>query len=221
MFRLLTISLAIVGGCGGQVTEDTPPASQWQRVENIQTQLPAEVVPEIVTPITGSDYYVVKWTAKNCPPCIQWDRSERGKLTAAGIEVVNIDCGNPKNAAKLKKYGIKSWPQFNICQRSTKKLITRFSGYTTASSLLASIRGHEQPPAAEPVGDIAQDAESLRAWVRSNYTCNQRLSWDVTPRGQVWNHLVEHGFEMRQVRPLNQWDALCLHDAVHTGRLAI
>jgi hypothetical protein len=94
-----------------------------------------------------------------------------GKLTAAGIEVVNIDCGNPKNAATLKKYGIRSWPQFNICRKSTKKLITRFSGYTTADSLLASIRGHEKPPAAKPVGDIAQDAESLRAWVRSNYTC--------------------------------------------------
>jgi hypothetical protein len=29
---------------------------------------------------------------------------------------VNIDCGNPKNAATLKKYGIRSWPQFNICR---------------------------------------------------------------------------------------------------------
>jgi hypothetical protein len=101
MFRLLTISLAIVGGCGGQVTEDTPPASQWQRIDTIKTQ-PVPVVPEIVKPITGSDYYVVKWTAKNCPPCIQWDRSERAKLTAAGIEVVDIDCGNPANAATLK-----------------------------------------------------------------------------------------------------------------------
>ena len=119
------------------------------------------------------------------------------------------------------KYGVRSWPQFNVCRRSTKKSLTRFSGYTTADSLLASIRGHEKPPAAKPVGDIAQDAESLRSWVRSNYTCNQRLSWDVTPRGEVWNHLVEHGFEMRQVRPLNQWDALCVHDAVHSGRLEL
>ena len=220
MFRLLTVSLAIVGGCGGQVKEDTPPASQWQRIETVQTQLPAEVVPEIVTP-ARSDYYVVKWTAAGCPPCIQWDRSERGKLVAAGIEVVDIDCGNPKNAAKLKKYGIKSWPQFNVCRRSTKKSLTRFSGYTTAESLLASIKGHEKPPAAKPVGDIAQDAESLRSWVRDNYRSNQRLSWDVTPRGQVWSHLVEHGFEMQQVRPLNQWDALCVHDAVHSGRLEL
>jgi hypothetical protein len=75
MFRLLTISLAIVGGCGGQVTEDTPPAPQWQRIENIQTQ-PGPVLPEIVKPV-GSDFYVVKWTASGCPPCIQWDRSER------------------------------------------------------------------------------------------------------------------------------------------------
>jgi hypothetical protein len=49
MFRLLTISLAIVGGCGGQVTEDTPPAPQWQRIDTIQTQ-PGPVVPEIVKP---------------------------------------------------------------------------------------------------------------------------------------------------------------------------
>ena len=217
MFRRLIISLVVVG-CAEPVNVGMSSPEQWQRVENIQTQLPAEVVPEIVTP-ARSDFYVVKWTAKHCPPCIQWDRSERGKLTAAGIEVVNIDCGNPANAATLKKYGVRSWPQFNICRRSTKKLVTRFSGYTTASSLLASIRGHEKPKAAEPVGDIAQNAESLRAWVRSNYTCNQRLSWDVTPRGQVWNHLVEHGFQMGQVRPLNQWDALCLHDAVHTERL--
>ena len=219
MFRLLIISLVVVG-CADPVMVGTSSPEQWQRINTVQTQLPAEVVPEIVTP-ARSDYYVVKWTAKNCPPCIQWDRTERAKLTAAGIEVVDIDCGNPANAATLKKYGVRSWPQFNICRKSTKKLITRFSGYTTADSLLASIRGHEKPPAAKPVGDIAQDAESLRSWVRSNYTCNQRLSWDVTPRGQVWNHLVEHGFEMRQVRALNQWDALCLHDAVHTGRLAI
>ena len=220
MFRLLIISLVVIG-CADPVSVGTSSPEQWQRINTVQTQLPAEVVPEIVTPITGSDYYVVKWTASGCPPCIQWDRSERAKLTAAGIEVVNIDCGNPANAATLKKYGVRSWPQFNICRKSTKKLVTRFSGYTTADSLLASIRGHEKPPAAKPVGDIAQDAESLRSWVRSNYRSNQRLSWDVTPRGQVWSHLVEHGFEMRQVRPLNQWDALCLHDAVHTGRLAI
>jgi hypothetical protein len=39
-----------------------------------------------------------------------------GQAHAAGIEVVNIDCGNPANAATLKKYGIRSWPQFNICR---------------------------------------------------------------------------------------------------------
>ena len=131
MFRLLIISLVVVG-CAEPVMVGTSAVEKWERVENIQTQLPAEVVPEIVTPITGSDYYVVKWTAKNCPPCIQWDRSERAKLTAAGIEVVNIDCGNPANAATLKKYGVRSWPQFNVCRRSTKKSLTRFSGYTTA-----------------------------------------------------------------------------------------
>jgi hypothetical protein len=49
MFRLLTISLAIVGGCGGQVKEDTPPAPQWQRIDTVQIQ-PVPVVPEIVTP---------------------------------------------------------------------------------------------------------------------------------------------------------------------------
>jgi hypothetical protein len=52
MFRLLTISLAIVGGCGGQVTEDTPPASKWQRIDTIKTQ-PVPVVPEIVTASNG------------------------------------------------------------------------------------------------------------------------------------------------------------------------
>jgi hypothetical protein len=106
MFRLLIISLVVVGGCGGQVTEDTPPAPKWQRIDTIKTQ-PVPVVPEIVTP-ARSDYYVVKWTASGCPPCIQWDRSERAKLTAAGIEVVDIDCGNPANAATLKKYGVEA-----------------------------------------------------------------------------------------------------------------
>jgi hypothetical protein len=231
MFRLLIISL-VVFGCAEPAIVGTSSPEQWQRVEDIQTQpaeefvqLPDVVIPpvvaEVVNPITGSDFYVVKWTAAGCPPCIQWDRSERGKLVAAGIEVVNIDCGNPKNAAKLRQYGVRSWPQFQICRKSTKKSVTRFSGYTTAASLLASIKGHEKPQAAKPVGDIAQDSESLRAWVRSNYRSNQRLSWDVTPRGQVWNHLVEHGFEMGQVRALNQWDALCLHDAVHTERFEL
>jgi hypothetical protein len=66
---------------------------------------------------------------------------------AAGIEVVDIDCGNPANAATLKKYGVRSWPQFNICRRSTKKLITRFSGYTTAF-----IAGIDQGPRATTSG---------------------------------------------------------------------
>jgi hypothetical protein len=219
MFRLLTISLAIVGGCGGQVTEDTPPAPQWQRIDTVQIQ-PVPVVPEIVKPV-GQRFLRREMDGKKLSAVHSVGSQRTGQADSGGHRGGEHRLRQSSERGDSEKYGIRSWPQFNVCRRSTKKLITRFSGYTTADSLLASIKGHEKPPAAEPVGNIAQDADSLRSWVRSNYTCNQRLSWDVTPRGQVWSHLVEHGFEMRQVRPLNQWDALCLHDAVHTGRLAI
>jgi hypothetical protein len=219
MFRLLTISLAIVGGCGGQVTEDTPPAPKWQRIDTIKTQ-PVPVVPEIVKPV-GQRLLRREMDGKKLSAVHSVGSQRTGQAGCSGHRGRGHrlrQSSERGDAEKVRRQKLAAIQRLSAFDEEVTHSVFRIHH---RGSLLASIKGHEKPPAAKPVGDIAQDAESLRSWVRSNYRSNQRLSWDVTPRGQVWSHLVEHGFEMRQVRPLNQWDALCVHDAVHSGRLEL
>src|SRR5690606_6942387 len=42
---------------------------------------------------------------------------------------------------------------------------------------------------------------------------------DVSPRSQVWNHLIQHGFSQAEVQGLSQFEALAIHDLAHGGKI--
>lgn len=42
---------------------------------------------------------------------------------------------------------------------------------------------------------------------------------DVSPRSQVWNHLIQHGFSQAEVQGLSQFEALAIHDLAHGGKV--
>lgn len=63
----------------------------------------------------------------------------------------------------------------------------------------------------------------LESWIRQRYTPSTPLRYGVMARGaegQVWRHLIDHGFSSSQVNGLEYWVAAALHDAAHGGRIS-
>lgn len=201
-----------------QATEARPPAPATDKAAT--TNKIAEL---IVAPVSVvSPYYVVKFTAPNCPPCATWDRVERPKLEAAGIRIETIDVTQNKKTAR--DFGVTSWPRFLICSEDGRKLVLpsdtnrrqHYVGYQTAASLLGRINAITKPvTSAKPPSKTTE----LRRYIAGYRKANPTLTADVEPRSRVWLHLVEHGWKWSVISDLPMMDALYLHAATHEGRI--
>jgi SAM-dependent methyltransferase len=82
-------------------------------------------------------YYIIKFTADWCTPCISWNNIERKTLTDSGVKITEIDADT--NNDILKKYNILSLPSFMICDIENEKILATHQGYQSAEFLLKNI----------------------------------------------------------------------------------
>lgn len=171
------------------------------------------------------EYYVVKFEATWCGPCKQWDKTEKGKLKAIGLEVVSIDIDkNPPDS----KFGITSFPAFLLCKKDGKvaypdrlKEIEKKLKTTNLSAeiLIEEVNKLHKALNPQKVSGVSSfySQEELDSLVRSSYNKNTPLKKMTMAKGaDVYSHLYnDHGFKKEQVDGLEYWVALALHDAVH------
>lgn len=165
-------------------------------------------------------YYVVKLTASWCGPCKQWDKSQKGKLKAVGLEVVEIDID--KNPNVMDDFGVNSVPSFILCKKSNKKAYKDFvrsnvSGETLIEDVKRLHKALNPIPPQTSTMSPRLSVEELDAIVRLSYNRNTPLMKAVMGNNSnVYTHLYnDHGFTKEQVVGLEYWVALALHDAVH------
>lgn len=82
-------------------------------------------------PAKESDRYLVVFTASWCGPCQQWKANERPKLSGVSITTVDVD--------EQKQWGVTTVPSFWIVDRVTRKPIKKYTGSTSAATLLKEL----------------------------------------------------------------------------------
>lgn len=94
------------------------------------------------TSISGEyeDYYIIKWTSKNCVPCIQWDKIEKKQIEKK-VKIVDIDIDKNPELAKL--YNIDSIPRFWICRKKDRIVVSKYTGYYKKDILLKAIKDYK------------------------------------------------------------------------------
>lgn len=98
-------------------------------------KLLATIILLIPSNCIAQDFYIVKWTASWCGPCQQWNRNERNNVKA---KVVDIDID--KRPDLVQKYKITSVPQFYVCGSKDLNVHKKFTGYTSAETIMDSIK---------------------------------------------------------------------------------
>lgn len=195
-------------------------------VEEPEPQLEENILVESVSYEDDvPDLYVIKFGSADCPPCLTWDVNEKPKLEAAGVKVVYIDTKNPRNRKIVRDYGVTSLPRFLIARNSTKKIthpdqynqLHHYVGYFSADFFLKIINNDFASEKMSMKIEVVDDNSPHLDWIRARYNKNSILKADVSPRSDVWSHLTNHGFTFDGIKNLNEWDALCLHDAAHKG----
>jgi hypothetical protein len=89
-------------------------------------------------PAKESGTYLVVFSASWCGPCQRWKANEKPKLKGVFVTSVDID--------EQRQWGVASVPEFWIVDRATRNPIKKFSGYTSAETLMKAL----SPPVAEP-----------------------------------------------------------------------
>jgi hypothetical protein len=95
--------------------------------------------------------YLVKFTSDTCGPCKSWEAKERPQLDAVGVAITVVDCTHGNT------WGVTRVPEFWIVDKSPRKVVQKFTGYTTAEVLYDSL--------SEPVSscELLGKAEQLPA----------------------------------------------------------
>lgn len=173
-----------------------------------------------------SHYYVQKYTASWCAPCIKWNNNEKSKLLE-GIQLKEFDTDIYKNKVSIVPYFL-----LKVWNGSEWVVIEEYSGYTTAKTLndrvvlevnkknglVTSVAAPKTNLKKKSYSQRLRTSEELRSWVANNmYLINQTQDADVHPRSGVWQHLtsIEHGFKRNQIKNLDMRTALLLHRASH------
>ena len=91
-------------------------------------------------PKAESGRYLVVFTASWCQPCRTWKANERSKLQGVAITTVDVD--------EQQQWGVTTVPSFWIVDRATRKPIKKFTGSTSAATLLKELETLSPSPAA-------------------------------------------------------------------------
>lgn len=98
-----------------------------------------------------SGRYLVVFTASWCGPCQQWKANERPKLQGVSITTVDID--------EQKQWGVTTVPTFWIVDRATRKPLKKYTGSTSAATLLKDLAPPEPQILADAQGKIEPSEE--------------------------------------------------------------
>ena len=167
---------------------------------------PRSAIPESITEIVVTLYTAdSSWS---CGACVK----QQGYLRTPGLVFSYQTVKGPSGG----KSPTGLYPCWTI-QRGGK-VVGTLKGTGKVSTLNQWFRTHTQNA---PVSSSQYSQRDLRDWIQANYNSKTRLSADVSPRSNVWNHLCDdrHSFSRAQVDGLPQWEALALHSAVHDGNI--
>jgi hypothetical protein len=159
--------------------------------------------------------YFVLFTSFGCDPCNRMKATEVPKLEKAGYTVVIVDIN--QNDTWNKPWGITNVPRTFLIDRKTRsRIYGPWVGFSRAGDLIAVAKGNRKQPKVE------KKELSLKNWINSNYNKNSQLAWGVSGQS-VYDHLCDgshgtHVFTRDQVKDLELWEALALHDAIHRGK---
>lgn len=179
-------------------------------------------VPVLLSETPYDEYYYIKLTAGYCAPCKKWDRDEKPKLKAVGLDVVEIDI--EKNPQVMRDFGVTTIPTFIPCIKEGKRALKKVDGKSvikgnlSGEDLIKNIDEiHKSLNPSTTSLSPRYSVEELDAIVRSSYGPNTPLNKAIMGDGSdVYIHLYrDHGFTKEQVVGLEYWVALALHDATH------
>ncbi len=83
-------------------------------------------------PVKESGTYLVVFTASWCGPCQQWKANEKPKLDGVAVTTVDID--------EQRQWGVTTVPSFWVVDRATRKPLKKFTGSTSAATLLKELQ---------------------------------------------------------------------------------
>lgn len=195
---------------------------------NAGEQFSVEVITEEqlkqAAPEPGKPYWVM-FSATYCAPCKQWQATEKPIMEKAGYTVTVVHCDTDPNWPRWKKrFEVSRYPTFFLLDRTTREtLIGPVEGTKSAVLMIRDINRWGVWPKKVDAVTTRLTCPEIRALVRSRYQEGQDLSFDVSPRGNVWSHLTSgadgsHTFTADQVSCLTLWEALALHDDAHSAR---
>ena len=81
-----------------------------------------------------SGRYLVVFTTKTCLPCRQWKANELPKLNGVAVTIVD--------ANEQPQWNVGSVPSFWIVDRATRKPLKKYTGSTSAATLLKELEGN-------------------------------------------------------------------------------
>ena len=113
-----------------QFTVEVIPASRSFTVDVVRTKT-------VTRTVTRKPNYVVMFTSLSCGPCQSWKRTERHKLIARGIPVVEIEMSDPVNARWSSQ--IRSYPTFWVCDGESQTRIESLVGFTSCDTLAGRV----------------------------------------------------------------------------------
>jgi len=87
--------------------------------------------------VTRKPNYVVMFTSRSCGPCQSWKRTERHKLIARGIPVVEIEMSDPVNARWSSQ--VAAYPTFWVCDGESQTRLESLVGFTASDTLAARV----------------------------------------------------------------------------------
>lgn len=159
--------------------------------------------------------YFVMFTSFGCDPCNRMKATEVPKLEKAGYTVVIVDIN--QDETWNKPWGITNVPRTFLIDRKTRnRIYGPWISFNRAEKLIEVANNHYR------VKPVKSKNVSLKDWINSNYSRNTQLKWSVAGKS-VYAHLQDgsdgtHVFTYEQIKDLSEWEALALHDAIHTGK---
>jgi hypothetical protein len=150
-------------------------------------------------------YFVMKFTATWCGPCVQWDKNEKHKLEELNIKVESV-----YDTKIHKAFDVSSIPVFWICLKEGRKSYKgyKWAGYRSAEKLIEDIKRLDKSlnPDREIYNTTVSKAPSDLPNGYPFYVWNGKQRWSLN--GNVYpskRTLINHFRNHREHANLRDW----------------